>query len=83
MIFGERVRELRMAKGIGQRELADALGVTVQAISQLETDGGRRYDRIPILARALGVPISALFGEETTDPEAVPPDVPDDDEIPF
>lgn len=36
MRFGERVRELRKAKSLGQRALADACGVSFTYISKIE-----------------------------------------------
>ena len=37
MELGSRIRELRMARGITQDELAQALHVTAQAVSKWET----------------------------------------------
>lgn len=36
MKFGERIRELRKAKGLGQRALADAVGVSFTYVSKIE-----------------------------------------------
>ncbi len=61
-VFGERVRELRVAAGMSQEGLADASGLHRTYISSLER--GQRnlgLDDIIILARALGVSPSALL----------------------
>ena len=56
----ERVRELRAAQGLSQSELARRIGVTPQAIQQLE-DGKVRDPRyIVALAEVLGVAPAAL-----------------------
>lgn len=60
---GERVRELRKARGWLQRELADRAGVNMQTVSNLET--GRHAPELPTLtkiARALGVGLGELLG---------------------
>ena len=38
MTYGERIRQEREAKGLTQEELAEALGVSRQAVSKWETD---------------------------------------------
>jgi len=38
MQFGQRVRQLRDAQGLTQRELADSLGVSVSYISKVENE---------------------------------------------
>jgi transcriptional regulator with XRE-family HTH domain len=40
MTFGERLRELRKAKGLNQKELADKVGIDFTYLSKLEN--GRR-----------------------------------------
>jgi len=56
----EKIRELREARGLSQSELARRVGVTPQAIQQLE-DGKVRDPRyIVALAEILGVPPAAL-----------------------
>lgn len=59
-----RIEELRRARGMTQRELAAALGVSSMAVSKWEL--GRcapATDKLPDLARVLGVKIGELFGE--------------------
>lgn len=38
MEFGKRLRELRIKKGISQKDVAEALSISVNAISQYETN---------------------------------------------
>ena len=57
-----RIKDLRMARGWSQGELASRLGVTRQTINAVETN---RYDpSLPLALRAaklLGVPVDTLF----------------------
>lgn len=62
---GDVVRALREARGLTQRDLAEALGVTDKAVSKWET--GRGLPDITLvepLARALGVSVAELFAGE-------------------
>ena len=54
--LGDRVRELRLAKGLTQSELADAVGISRSAITRLE--GGGMDPRVDLLAR-LGCALDA------------------------
>lgn len=58
MIYGDEVKRLRVAAGLSQKELAEKVGVSQGAISQLEqgqrTDGGT-VSLLFALCRALGV----------------------------
>ena len=63
--FGVRLRKLRAEKGMSQKDVADAVGMTQAAISQLES--GRRVatpKTVKRLAEALGVDIEELAGED-------------------
>jgi len=63
--LGERLRQLRRRNGRTQEELAEALGVTSQAVSRWET--GSCYpdtELLPAIARYFGVSIDELFGYE-------------------
>ena len=42
MTFGERIRALRQGQGMSQEALAEALGVSRQAVSKWETGGSLR-----------------------------------------
>ena len=57
MTFGERVRELRQAKGLTQRELAKKAGISFAYVSKLETSSmpPPRHKIITALASVLGV----------------------------
>ena len=63
--FGNRIRELRQAKGISQEELAEKAGLDRTYISSVER-GKRNISLLNIerLAKALGVKPRQLFGAE-------------------
>ena len=63
--IGEKIRELRRRDGRKQEELANALGVTNQAVSRWESQTGYPdMEMIPAIANYFGVTIDALFGYE-------------------
>lgn len=65
MDFGTNLKKLRKDRSLSQDELAALLGTTKQVISRYEN--GRRIPRFSVVseyARRLGVPLSALSGEE-------------------
>ncbi|MFT4288550.1 helix-turn-helix domain-containing protein [Nocardioides sp.] len=60
--FGARIRALRQEAGLTQEKLALAAGLDRPFLVQIE--GGKRsmlVERLPDLARALGVPVADLF----------------------
>ena len=59
--FGDRLRELRLKKGLTVTELAELSGMTQPTISRLET-GGRSpsWETVIRLAEALGVPTDSF-----------------------
>ena len=60
--FAGNVRKLRSKKGLSQRALADAVGISVSYVSMLER--GQRsppLETIEKMARALRVPPGSLF----------------------
>lgn len=64
-----RIREMRRAAGIKQQELADAMGLAQNCVSQWETEVALpRTRQLPQLAEVLGCTIDELFetpnGEE-------------------
>ena len=61
--IGNVIQQLRHQHGVGQGELAEALGVSAQAVSKWET-GKANPDLflLPVLADYFGVSIDSLFG---------------------
>lgn len=67
-IFGERIRALRSNKNLTQQQLGEAIGLSKQAINDIEK--GRRkttIDKAILIARAFDTTIEYLVGE-TNDP---------------
>ena len=63
--LGQKIRELRHRDERTQEMLADALGVTSQAVSRWEANGGYPdMEIIPSIANYFGVSIDELFGYE-------------------
>ncbi len=61
--IGEKIRELRRRDGRKQEDLANALGVTSQAISRWEANGGYPdLEMIPAIANYFNTSIDELFG---------------------
>ena len=61
--LGQKIRELRRRDGRTQEALADAIGVTSQAVSRWEAGGGYPdMEMIPSIANYFGISIDALFG---------------------
>ncbi len=67
--FAGRLRELRLAAGLTQAELAAKAGLTREGITQLET-GRRRpaWETVLVLSEALDAPCTA-FTVAPADPE--------------
>ena len=62
MKIGEKIKEFRKSKGISQEILAQALGVTFQAVSKWETNtAAPDVALIPAIASYFGVSIDELF----------------------
>lgn len=61
--IGERIKAIRLKKGISQQELADKIGVTQSAVSHLEI-GMRRLRLEPIIqiANAFEISVDELLG---------------------
>jgi transcriptional regulator with XRE-family HTH domain len=60
--FGRRLRELRLARGMSQAELAGQASITTNYVSRLENGGAAPgIDLVARLASALGVPIAELL----------------------
>lgn len=62
-IIAPRVESLRRARGLSQRALAEAAGITRQAVGAIESGRMQPSVRIALgLARALGASVEELFG---------------------
>jgi transcriptional regulator with XRE-family HTH domain len=68
---GARVQSARKRRGMTQRELAEASGLSLPAVKKIEQGacGSMRLETVRGLAVALGVPTSALRGDEPDAPE--------------
>jgi transcriptional regulator with XRE-family HTH domain len=63
---GNKIKELRRAKGLSQQKLAESLGVTSQAVSKWETDSSLpEMTMLPDIATFFGVQIDDLFEYST------------------
>lgn len=63
--LGQKIRELRRRDGRTQEALAEAIGVTSQAVSRWEANGGYPdMEMIPAIANYFGISIDELFGYE-------------------
>jgi len=63
---GQRVRAYRLSRGMSQSTLGERIGVTFQQIQKYENGVNRiGSGRLQKIAGILGVPISALFNEDT------------------
>ena len=61
--LGDKIRELRHKEGRTQEALADALGITSQAVSRWESGGSYPdLEMIPAIANYFGITIDELFG---------------------
>ena len=61
--LGQKIRELRHRDGRTQEALAEAIGVTSQAVSRWEANGGYPdMEMIPSIANYFGITIDELFG---------------------
>lgn len=68
MTFGEKVKALRVRKGWVQRELADALGVSLRTVKNYELGDSRPRDRAIYskLAEIFSVEVEDLLIESDT-----------------
>lgn len=71
--IGKRIQTLRKEHGLTQKQLAEQLGVTPQAVSKWETDEScPDISILPALANLLGVSTDALLGAETPQQTEIP-----------
>ncbi|MDR0906324.1 MAG: helix-turn-helix domain-containing protein [Oscillospiraceae bacterium] len=69
--IGQKIRALRRERDLTQEELAELLGVSVQAVSKWETGGGMPdISQLPPLASVFGVSADELLGINVADEEA-------------
>lgn len=62
VLFGHRIRELRIAAGYKQDEFAEICGFARSYMSRIETGGANpSLDAVEVLAAALKVPVRDLF----------------------
>ena len=65
-VSGERLRELRMSRGLTPRRLEEHSGVPYERINELELGGGvAEDDTVEKLAEALSVEPSELLADDT------------------
>ncbi len=73
-MLGETIKQLRMEKGLTQKELAEQLFVTPQAVSRWENgEVEPSVGTLSLLAKIFGVSVSALVGEEVAVAQAAAP----------
>ncbi len=64
-MLNERIRELRVASGLSQVELADKLGVSKQSVSNWENDNIQpSIDMLLKISRTFNVSTDFLLGED-------------------
>lgn len=70
MDMNQKLAELRKAKGLTQKELAEALNVTRQAVSRWEVGtAAPSLDNLAYLSRLYGIPLDDLVNVESGGPE--------------
>lgn len=66
-ILGNRVRSLRLERGLTQEKLAEELGVTPRYLAGIERgERNLTLDSVDSLARQLGVPTRDLLTEDSS-----------------
>ena len=64
--IGNKIKELRRSKGMSQKDIADKLGVTSQAVSKWENDSQLpEMTMLPDIASLFGIQIDDLFEYST------------------
>jgi transcriptional regulator with XRE-family HTH domain len=60
--FGNKLRSVRLEKGITQEQLAAEVGITVESISNLERGlYGPKFENLEKIAESLNIPVKELF----------------------
>ncbi|OAU86992.1 XRE family transcriptional regulator, partial [Lacticaseibacillus rhamnosus] len=68
-MFGERLMQLRKRSGLSQNELAEAMGISRQAISKYENNLAEPdLQKIQQFTMILGVSYADLLGNEPPEP---------------
>jgi len=65
--IGQVIYTLRKAKGITQEELANNVGISMQAVSKWECGGVPDTELLPVIADYFKVSIDTLFGRDISD----------------
>ena len=65
--LAERLSKAMKAANIDNRAMAEACGVTSQAVSQWKSSGRVHKKHLPVLANLLGKPVQWLLGDEAAD----------------
>lgn len=66
MSFGEKLRNVRKQRNVTQEELADALGVSRQAISKWESDSGYpETEKLMAISKTLNISIDYLLNDDS------------------
>lgn len=61
MTVGETIKTIRKSKHMTQKQLADKLGITYQAIQQIEKQDNININTLQKIASALNIPISEFL----------------------
>ncbi len=68
MKLSEKLYKLRKMRGLSQEELADALGVSRQAISKWESDAAiPEVEKLTVISKYFGVTVDYLLNDEYDD----------------
>lgn len=71
MKIGYKLKELRLEKGIKQKEAAEILGISPKTLSHWESDTNEpNLTMLKALAKLYGINVSELFGEDVIDAES-------------
>ena len=76
-VFGVRLKEIRQRAGLSQEDVARAAGVTLGAVSKIETGKvGPTWATATAIAKALGVSVAAFEVTDTPPVEVSAPEKP-------
>ena len=72
MTLGEKIKEQRTAHGLSQETLAEAMGVSRQAVTKWEADqSAPSSEKLIVLAKLFHISLDELIGNEITSREAL------------